>query len=143
MELQPLNRPTNQENTTTTWRIQEKIIDIDNKPKQGNTSCGNNGVLHPHPESILAFNLVSPLQAHFLQGPPSPTTGRRKRISFDIEELRDAQRRSSILSAVQRSRNTILRYIEIERVIMLFVTCTVLQCSSQFYEEPVGQLARD
>ncbi len=88
---------------------------MDTQPRRPSMRQENNGVLLP--DNILAFNLVSPLSAHFLQGPPSPTTGRRKRVSFDLGAGRDSfQRRSSILSAIQKSRSTLLRYMEIQRV---------------------------
>ena len=75
----------------------------------------NNGVLPP--ESILAFNLVSPLSAHFLEGSRTGRSGRRRYVSFDLGTARDLpERRSSILSVLRKSKGTVLRYMELERV---------------------------
>ncbi len=72
----------------------------------------------------LVPSVTDPLKSHFLRESSSFKYRRKKRVSFGTITIEDRRPpRSSISSVVLRGKGTVLRYIELEKVIVKIYFC--------------------
>ncbi len=73
-------------------------------------------------EGIPCYSSCAPVtldNGQTYQDPVSTLPRKKKSVAFDLPNRQSfSQRKSSILSVVQRGRGTILRYVELEKVIV-------------------------